>query len=636
MANITIIDRHLPALPNGKYEIVVSQNFSAAGNQLQVPVSTLFFLVEAEQFTLSPLQVDSVFPTAGNIGDFSLSFPHIVFNRSTLPWERQVAPVTRLPVAANQSADTNKIPWLALVLLAEDEIDHAGKASVLSIAKSAWLNHVDGQPFTENPKEGDKKEEHLSVIVADKDFLKNTLLPSLFELQYLAHVRVDGASEKSVLVCNRLPQRDKRNVVHLVSLENCFEAAGSFIGKSSGEADAAIVSLKSWEFYCNDHFLISAEALTLYKTLPLVTGELIAAVSKITGKEYFNSKDLVSDLPHNITREQLDQILKTFRIGHLPDILKHLNSNPGTLRPNDTQPHSRLGYKAFQYQTRSGKLIQALYRSPLVPVFNLPADDSPYPYAHSDEAFRYFTDAQMMDVSYASAWEIGRLSALQNRSFSIALFQWKRACYQMLKLGRPTTGVKEVPAVVQSWFTGVMNNLGSIPFNYLVPDPSFIPFESIRFFTVDQKWLSHFVDGAFSIGRLSSLEKNFDRQLYARFDFLKPDAGIRSGFLLHSVAVAGWPDMVIYDTNDANVPYLKQRLSPNLMLCLFTGQLSVVTLYQKPQSLHFGVDMADVKTVGALLDGKRPVVPTDGDVSHFAADLLQEIPKVSFKVPSKS
>jgi hypothetical protein len=56
------------------------------------------------------------------------------------------------------------------------------------------------------------------------------------------------------------------------------------------------------------------------------------------------------------------------------------------------------------------------------------------PVATADELVRQDPRSGLLDVSYAAAWQIGRLLALQNKHFSVALYNWKRANAQKTAL----------------------------------------------------------------------------------------------------------------------------------------------------------------------------------------------------------
>ena len=122
-----------------------------------------------------------------------------------------------------------------------------------------------------------------------------------------------------------------------------------------------------------------------------------------------------------------------------------------------------------------------------------------------------------------------------------------------------------------SWLTR-LRLLNGVPFAYLIPHEQFLPIESIRFFYVDRNWTDAAVDGALSVGTITSKDRaqlhSVYKQLRLKLDeterqeFQKRinvlptipllDAGneraeVMTGFLLRSRAVSGsceskgWP-----------------------------------------------------------------------------------------------
>jgi len=633
-----IFDNHKPSLEPGTYKIKVSQEVNISNNTLNISSADIDFKVEGEKYRIDQLQIDSVFPPAASVGDFSSIFPQIVLNRSTLPWERRA-----------QETDPGK-PWLALILITEDDIkdfnEDPNRSFVFHIKKTDWEGNTTEITFKEAVSTPDKKDELISVLAAPLRFFDDRI-PAFTEITYLCHVRQDN-DEKAVVICNKLPKKDKKNIIHLVSLENCF-VNGKFVAKKDSTGKVAIVTLKSWEFFCNDHFILTKEIIEHSG----LGDDMKKVLNAMVGSEYFNHTDFIdaiqkSSLSLNITLS-LDaavqkSIADTFRIGHLPEILKHLNRNPGSLVPAHNDEHSKQGYIPLKYTFKTGKQIDAIYRGPLTPVINKVGETA---ITHSDEALQYFTDAQKLDISYAAAWELGKLLALHNKNFSVALYKWKRSCYQALKTDQVnfTDKTCPVPPIVRSWFndqqnfSGIVNDLKLIPFNYLVPDPSLIPFESIRFFKIDPYWLKYLVDGAFSIARKSKAELEYDKILYSKFNFLTVPVLPKSGFLLHSVAVNGWPDMIVYSEREFITPYRKDRLSQNLLFCLFTGDINSVSIYQKLQSIHFGLEhSSDFISISNILNGNNiknkhyPENPEDGDVSDFVTLIFQDSSVVTFNI----
>jgi hypothetical protein len=209
---------------------------------------------------------------------------------------------------------------------------------------------------------------------------------------------------------------------------------------------------------------------------------------------------------------------------------------------------------------------------------------------------------------------------LQSASVAASLASWKRAAAQQLAQmeqrllhrhlpvqGQPIEA-GDIPADVAAWF-GRLRLLQGLPFNYLVPDERMLPRESIRFFWVDHLWVDCLCDGAFSIGRVMTA----DDQDKAVLPEKPPLAGTDrvSGFLLRSEVVAGWPGLLVDGFGTAPTPLDRlrmERLSENVLICLFAGDVRSVALYLKPESLHFGLDGA----AGDLRSLTKKLRPSEG------------------------
>jgi len=138
--------------------------------------------------------------------------------------------------------------------------------------------------------------------------------------------------------------------------------------------------------------------------------------------------------------------------------------------------------------------------------------------------------------------------------------------------------------------------LQGVPFNYLVPDERMLPPESIRFFLMDNPWIDCLLDGAFSIGRVTTSDCEQD-QSQADSPAANPHDQL-SGFLLRSEVVAGWPGLLVDAYADLDkatkLDSLRmERLSDNVLICLFAGEAQVVEIHQQPEALHFGLDETD-------------------------------------------
>lgn len=230
----------------------------------------------------------------------------------------------------------------------------------------------------------------------------------------------------------------------------------------------------------------------------------------------------------------------------------------------------------------------------------------------ADALLLYDKNYGMFDVSFAAAWELGRLLALKNKGMSLSLYRWKRMHSTQLRLAeqqeqhahlpyhKDTDHAIDLPEEVENWFSA-LGLLKGLPFNYLVPDERMLPKESFRFFQLDPEWISCLIDGAFSVGRVTSGDAAHDKKLHQTYvNGQQPP--VVSGFLLRSYVVKGWPKLQVdgyrqmasdelgMDANKLNILRI-DHLSPNVLICLFEGDAVAVDIHQKPEMLHWGFEI---------------------------------------------
>jgi hypothetical protein len=302
-----------------------------------------------------------------------------------------------------------------------------------------------------------------------------------------------------------------------------------------------------------------------------------------------------------------DQRTDTSSSSCKPDVVHTLrmpaNSNAGAER------FVAQGYVPIKHQTRQGNHIVSWYRSPLMPG-PIPASKLALPVRTSDELLRYLSDVGMFDTTYAAAWEVGRMLTLRSKKVSVSLFNWKRAHAQQLRQAESAIShlpfapdhsiAPDFPAEVSQWFEELLS-LTHVPFHYLVPREEMLPNNSLRFFYLDVNWLECLLDGAFSIGRVSSADVRQDDQ--ARKAGHVPNALTYSGFVLRSPAVSGWPHLgveaytkaVSVDAGelpgDTQAKCLRfDRVGEDLLLCLFEGEIKTIDIHEHPDTVHFDVD----------------------------------------------
>ena len=591
-STVEFIQFHQPPLDSGVYEITIEQEVDT-GEGAETFSQQLKFAVAGHRYTpLANSDLYILFPPPGSLGDQSNVLPHVTFNRSTLPWERSVAD------------DDLDLPWVALLVFRESEVP-TPQPLTLETLKNTGGYSAKFPAWSEEP--GEQALDELSVIDIPKSLLEQ-ILPLRAELPYLGHVRQpkdkDGNPidrELATFIANRLPKPGETTTVHLVSLENRYSPGGEFDYQgATGDDLIRLISLKSWSFAC---------------TAPD----------------------------------------KTFT-----ETLLHLNCTPNSLRLPALEPanaaaeeYLSMGYVPLNHGLRQGEKTVSWYHGPLSPGQN------PGQLDHSVEAadalVRYDSRNGLFDSSYAAAWQLGRLLTLKNQNIAVQLYNWKRANSHALKelqnkvlhlpLENPfAQSSSSIPDAIADWFQD-LELLKGIPFNYLVPDERLLPLESIRFFWVDSYWVDCLQDGAFSIGRVIKTDTATDtRMRRASRRRLRGNADeMMTGILLRSEVISGWPGLLVdgYGTNigrtrssrsfvpeDNPLPLLRmEKLSENVLICLFAGEAKTVDIHLKPETMQFGVDpytIDDTKFTKGLRDpmGNETKIVIDVPCRNFEQGII--------------
>jgi len=233
--------------------------------------------------------------------------------------------------------------------------------------------------------------------------LFKAIAPSEADLYYLAHVRQVDTGNKEVLgmndrgwfslvIGNRVPEARKSHRAFLISLEGLQEYLKEDWSPKPGQM-VRVAVLGTWAFTCTE------------------TNDF----------KYF--LDLIN-LDHNSPPAHEDR-------GQLGDSWLHLPYKPFT---DDAQASAEdvvygayaRGYTAFDHLMRQGEKTVSWYRGPLVPLNYTKPKQIQELVAGADELLRYDPETGLFDTTYAAAWQLGRLLALQNQSFALALDRARR------------------------------------------------------------------------------------------------------------------------------------------------------------------------------------------------------------------
>jgi hypothetical protein len=196
----------------------------------------------------------------------------------------------------------------------------------------------------------------------------------------------------------------------------------------------------------------------------------------------------------------------------------------------------------------------------------------------------------------------------------------------------PDDGDHVVPGELRR-FLARLRLLHGVPFSYLVPDADLLPLESIRFFHLDRSWTDALVQGALSVGTISTADRTQLEEVYGHIrdevdetertirtptgeERLAAPGGEITGFLMRSRAVSGWPNLHVRaysrdvladdaltteaESHPSRMKVLRmERLAPAVLLVLFDGMPAVVHIEEPRQGIQFGVraDAADPRVL---------------------------------------
>ena len=418
---VSFIQHYLPGLDAGEYQLQVDQQiFESDG---VTPVSgdaysnSYTFAVTGDRFSISnPSTLNSVFPANNASGEYSNVLPHVVFSLKTFPWIRY--PNLDLPYTPPQpgsDVDGDVPTWLWIMLLDEDDIaaypslvlapqtntiGDLYPPSVVSIStlgtNYSYFNSATDLSGLEPGQNTTDSIQTIDVPLA----LFWTIAPSLADMSLLAHGRVvslvnqptsgssiegESTGSFSIVFGNRLPNTQKKSYAFLVSLEELQDFLPQTGGipptgnTYPGTALLRLAILNSWTFFS------TGESATFVHQLESLNG-------CVPGGPPATNTNI--RIPYSGTNSVVEGALN-------------------------------MGYVPLNETMRTAENNVSWYRGPLVP-YSIPAQTITVPVASPDAATIFDPTTGMLNVSYAAAWTIGRMVALQDVSFSTGLYNWKK------------------------------------------------------------------------------------------------------------------------------------------------------------------------------------------------------------------
>ncbi len=401
---ISFISDNFPVLEENQFTIEAVQDIQVFDEHENNEGADQFadqidFFVSCRRLNIPAMELHSCYPPDKSEGDFRYHIPQITFMDEGLPWKRKL----------DVSSTVRRLPWLVLMVFWADEGTRKRELPFNEAFRIEKWNevYIERELYPEE-RRGEKNEELCTVLDIPCDILIK-LLPQACELPYMAHVRQVGVEQKeerlfttegrfSSLIGNRaiLPagrQESVRYEAHVLSLEGIeqFLAANEENRKimSEGKKTVRMLRLAGWEFTMKS----GSES-----PFPACAGHL-----------------------------------KTGYLGE-PDSgqVEKLDKEVGSL--------VSFGCRPMNYKLRDGRTTAAWYQPPLLPAQALfEKSETAKQLAeytclnHGDGGIAYLTDVQMLDVTYAAAWTLGRLLGMKNQAYLTALYDLRRLHYEKEK-----------------------------------------------------------------------------------------------------------------------------------------------------------------------------------------------------------
>jgi hypothetical protein len=495
--DISFYQACLPPLLPGKYEVTVDQTVKEVREN---PFRTaLQFSVAGPRFSLNPSDVYSVYPPAGQTGNFGNSLPHIVFTRRTIPWERTMD--------GTVPDDKNPCPWLALLLVSDSDFESEAEIPKIETRKVGEVlnpgNYILGpQEIKLNDYEAP---DDICQTIDLPSVVFSKIVPAKEDLPYLAHVREVNTGNKetlaylsegcfSVVLGNRFPDTDTldfsldefaKQGMTVEDLCATMEQEGYKPSTQAAEKTIKWLNklLEDVELY---------ENITSKKKQLELTEEIKWLQQQTEDDRSKNYSDITPDKQNAIKRlnryllelaypevcpasrdkggvkntaylvslegfqDYLDGtpqeiVAKKVRLAVLASWsffcegesnFKYLMSNlsdgllkmPLSPELEDVKGAFELGYTALNHHIRNGEKTVSWYRGPLVPLFYRTLETYEF-LPCADAALRYNYNTGLLDVSYAAAWQLGRLLALQDQHFARTIYHYRIRERQKVKSG---------------------------------------------------------------------------------------------------------------------------------------------------------------------------------------------------------
>ncbi len=475
-----LYDRVVGPLPPGKYKLKIEQNIDISTNsgaESHSAESERVFTISGPRWSIDAPDIHSVYPPRNDDNSPTESYvPFITLGRKTLPWERSI-----FSSQTQTSNDIHSYPWVALLVFTDEELTdsngvlgiHKGEDKLKLLSNKVIGDITYSGVFANRPStmaelgidDGGHDDLEVDALRIDSETLKS-IAPTVDELRLLSHVRRVNPSDKencgndddgwfSVVMSNRVLSKSKKYHACLVSLEGRFDeqilpdnvplnytsAGGGTSAVSSGLSAllSTLLAVPNMPFFGtkineNNNSGSPTSQIEPVKDETSQTGVETKLV--LLHHWSFSTSDIDGDfqsrmegLRVRVNSDQLEGVSRGDLIS-LADVNQekygqHTKDNiePLLLGTNSVPGMTSNSYLRTEMVGADGISDEVLYRGPFtaVPENHHPKQD---PYRVSDEALGIVEELGIWDISHASAFELGRLMALQDTILTGSVHQW--------------------------------------------------------------------------------------------------------------------------------------------------------------------------------------------------------------------
>lgn len=370
-----LLPAFLPPLSNGTYQIIAKQEVTKP--EKDNFGSTLEFLVSGRHFTLPETEVYSVYPPADAQGCYRNSVAHITMWNKTFPWENQIQPGDR--------DNRQGIPFVTLLSILEREGACLREMAINELTATEKNEPDIFYPLTKIPPSSSETEQDRVQVLEMPVSLFCQIAPSEEEVALLAHVKKVDMYHKAD---------------DLISEEGMFSVvtAGRFIPSANLQDQIALKS---------SHYLVSLEGYHGY----------------LPGGASFDKLKKTYQYIRFVCFYSWDVYSQDTGDADYKKIIKNLDC--GAFGQKDARSSMlKHGYVPLEHVTRSGEKTVSLYGGPLSGF--QPEKKEFLAGYDADGRIVYEPEYGIFDMSYACAWQMGRLMALHHKSIALELIKQRR------------------------------------------------------------------------------------------------------------------------------------------------------------------------------------------------------------------